>query len=391
VTSGQFDIARIPTGQTSTTVPLGNDARFTDARTPTGAAGGDLTGTYPNPQIAPGAVVTADIANGAVTTAKINSQAATDIALSAVYDSWPVVIASAHAQTISTTCSWSDVQLNRPLTTLGFTGWASGSSRRIRVTLRQDSFGRCLVSWPANIIWQAGSAPTLQTTANGYDTIELQTSDGGLTWTGILVQSVAGSTITYLDTFDRADASSLGTASSGGAWTQNAGSLLIANGRATTPTSGGECIATIQSGITSGSHRVTATVYVNETAARHDFGIVVRAVSGSTFLLAQVAGAGGGKNINTNLWKRVNGSYTNIATSGTALEWLPGGIYRVSVDVTPTSILLSHEGTTLLTHNLSAGDQSTFGSAFSVGLRANVASAGDIGGSQIDNLLVQQI
>ena len=35
ITSGTIDIARIPTGTTSTTVPLGNDARFSDARTPT--------------------------------------------------------------------------------------------------------------------------------------------------------------------------------------------------------------------------------------------------------------------------------------------------------------------------------------------------------------------
>lgn len=44
--SGTLDIARIPTGTTGTTVPLGNDARFTDARTPLAHshATGDITG-----------------------------------------------------------------------------------------------------------------------------------------------------------------------------------------------------------------------------------------------------------------------------------------------------------------------------------------------------------
>jgi len=38
VTSGTVPIARIPTGTTGSTVPFGNDARFTDARTPTAHA-----------------------------------------------------------------------------------------------------------------------------------------------------------------------------------------------------------------------------------------------------------------------------------------------------------------------------------------------------------------
>jgi hypothetical protein len=45
ITSGTFDIARIPTGSSSTTVCLGNDARLSDARTPTTHvhAGSDIT------------------------------------------------------------------------------------------------------------------------------------------------------------------------------------------------------------------------------------------------------------------------------------------------------------------------------------------------------------
>lgn len=53
---GTLAIGFIPTGSTGSTVPFGNDSRFSDSRAPNGSATGDLSGSYPAPTVAQGSI-----------------------------------------------------------------------------------------------------------------------------------------------------------------------------------------------------------------------------------------------------------------------------------------------------------------------------------------------
>jgi hypothetical protein len=157
VTEGQFDIARIPTGTTSTTVCIGNDSRLSDARTPTAHvhSGADITS---------GTVALARLPVVLEQTATVgNSGTSTTLALTT---------GSVQTVTLSGNCTFT-----MPTATAGAS-----------ITLILTQGGSNTASF-TSVKWPGGTAPTITTGANKIDVLTF-VSDG-TNWYGVAVQNLA--------------------------------------------------------------------------------------------------------------------------------------------------------------------------------------------------------
>src|SRR3990167_10531537 len=61
-----------------------------------------------------------------------------------------------------------------------------GTACSFKLFLQQDTFGNRSASWPASVIWEAGSAPVLTSTAQRTDVFSFLTGDGGAPWYGFV-------------------------------------------------------------------------------------------------------------------------------------------------------------------------------------------------------------
>lgn len=99
-----------------------------------------------------------------------------------------VVAASGAAVSLDTTgYGCHDVTLTAPCTFTFASPYTSGHLCSFLLILRQNAIGGNAVVWPLSVDWDSGVPPVIATTPNIRNDFQFYTTDGGVTWAGMVI------------------------------------------------------------------------------------------------------------------------------------------------------------------------------------------------------------